>query len=58
MKDKLPGAQWAPVFLVQKLYWRFLGIESGYRKRKWNKISRAVGRRGYKIEKEFTIPSQ
>ena len=44
--------------LVQKLYWRFLGIESGYRKRKWNKISRAVGRRGYKIEKEFTIPSQ
>ena len=33
--------------LVQKLYWRFLGIESGYRKRKWNKISRELDRCGY-----------
>jgi len=42
--------------LVQKLYWRFLGIESGYRKRKWNKISREFDRCGYRAEKLIIIP--
>lgn len=42
--------------LVQKLYWRFLGIESGYRKRKWNKISRELDRCGYRAEKLIIIP--
>jgi len=41
---------------VQKLYWRFLGIVSGYRKRKWNKISRELDRCGYRAGKLIIIP--
>ena len=42
--------------LVQKLYWRFRGIELGYRKRKWSKIPREFDRCGYRAEKLIIIP--
>ena len=42
--------------LVQKLHWRFCGIESGYKKRKWNKIPRELDRCGYRVKKLIIIP--